>query len=718
MPDLPPVAPRRPHRRVHHGDTFDDPYAWMRDTEDPEFLAYLAAENAWTAASTAHLAGLRQEVFDDISTRTRQTDLSVPEFARHPGLGEFWYYSRTTEGLDYPSIHRCPAAGRDAVPDPRTGAPDGEELLLDVQALAADSDFFALGCFEVSPDGRIAAYSVDTTGDERYRLRFADLRTGALLADEVAEVASGGCWAGDGAFCYLTVDDAWRPHRVWRHRMGSSGPDELLHEEPDQRFWLGVDCSRDHRWVIVGAASKTTTEVWMLDTTEPAARLRSVAGRRDGVEYDVEVAADRLFVVHNLDAPDFALAEAPLGATSPAQWRELRPGEPGVRLLGVTAYDRVLVLGLRRDGLQGVALRYRDAAGDAGPEVPLDFGEQLSHVESDDGDEADTDRIRLHHQSMVTPDEVLEFSLVDGSRRLLRKRPVLDHPVHGPYRAEDYVQRREWATAPDGTRVPISLVYRADTPIDGTAGCLLYGYGAYELTVPPTFSIARLSLLDRGYVYAVAHVRGGGELGRAWYDGGKLAAKENSFTDFVACARHLVAAGYTTVERLAAEGGSAGGLLVGAAVNLAPDAFAAVHAAVPFVDALTTTLDPDLPLTVSEWEEWGDPLHDPEAYARMRAYSPYENVRRTGYPAILVTANLHDTRVEVTEPAKWVARLRHDSGSSRPVLLRTELSGGHGGASGRYQAWRDAAFELAWLIDATTPVPATDPGSARVRGRL
>ncbi len=705
MPQLPPVAPRRPSLRVHHGDTFEDPYAWMRDKTDPEFLAYLEAENAWTEAATAPQAALREQIFTDISVRTKQTDLSVPEFARHAGLGEFWYYARTTEGLDYPSLHRCPATGRDSLPDPAAGVPDGEELLLDAQALAAGTEFFALGCFEVSPDGRLAAWSVDTTGDERYRLRFKDLLTGEVLPDEIAEVAAGGCWAGNGAFCYLTVDDAWRPDRVWRHRLGDQAPDDLLYTETDERFWLGVDSSRDHRWLLVAAASKTTTEVWLLDTTDPDAALRSVAPRRDGVEYDVDVANDRLFIVHNDGAPDFALAEAPLDATSPEQWRELRPGEPGVRLLGVTAYDRAVVVSLRREGLQEVALRYRDAAGDPGPEAPIAFDEPLHHVDADDGDEPDTDRIRLHYQSMVTPDQVLEYSLTDGGRKLLRQRPVLDHPERGPYRPEDYVQRREWATAPDGTRVPISLVYRADTPLDGTAGCLLYGYGAYEITVPPSFSIARLSLLDRGYIYAVAHVRGGGELGRAWYDDGKLAAKEHTFTDFVACARHLVASGYTTVERLAAEGGSAGGLLVGAAVNLAPDAFGAVHAAVPFVDALTTVLNPDLPLTISEWEEWGDPLHDSAAYARMRGYSPYENVRRAEYPALLVTASLNDTRVEVTEPAKWVARLRHDSGSSRPILLKTELTAGHGGASGRYHAWRDAAFELAWLIDATTPRP-------------
>ncbi len=702
-PLQPPVAPRRSELRVHHGDVFDDPYAWMRDKEDPEFLAYLAAENAWTEAVTAPLAELREGIFADISARTKQTDLSVPEFARHPGLGEFWYYARTTEGLDYPSLHRCPADGRDSLPDPSRGTPPGEELLLDVQALAEGQEYFALGCFEVSPNGRFVAYSVDVAGDERYRLQFMDLATGELLADSVAEVAAGGCWAGDTAFCYLSLDDVWRPDRLWRHRLGDTAPDELLHTETDERFWLGVDTSRDHRWVELVAASKTSTEVWLLDAADATSRLRSIAPRRDDVEYDVEIANDRLFIVHNDGAPDFALAEAPLEATSWTQWRTLRPGRAGVRLLGVTAYDRVLVLSERRDGLQEVTLRYRDAAGELGPEQPIEFDEPLHHVDADDGDEADTDRIRLHYQSMVTPDQVIEYSLIDGTRTLLKQRPVLDHPRFGPYRPNDYVQRREWATAPDGARVPISVVYRADTPVDGTAGCLLYGYGAYEISTPPTFSVARLSLLDRGYVYAIAHVRGGGELGRAWYLDGKLEAKENTFTDFLACANHLLTHGYASPDRLAAEGGSAGGLLLGAALNLAPQAFAAVHAAVPFVDALTTILQPDLPLTVSEWEEWGDPLHDPQAYARMRAYSPYENVRPARYPAILVTTSLNDTRVEVTEPAKWVARLRHDSGSDRPILLRTELVAGHGGASGRYSAWRDTAFELAWLIDATTP---------------
>ncbi|MDQ7991884.1 MAG: prolyl oligopeptidase family serine peptidase, partial [Propionicimonas sp.] len=407
------------------------------------------------------------------------------------------------------------------------------------------------------------------------------------------------------------------------------------------------------------------------------------------------------YLVHNDGAPDFALARAPLAAGSPEEWEPVWPGEPGVRLLDVSAYDRALVVSLRREALVRVVVHPLDPDGTIGPGREIDFGEVLYQVDADGSEDADTDRIRLSYQSLVTPDQVLDYLLETGELRVLKQRPVLDHPVSGPYRAADYVQQREWATAPDGTRIPLSIVRRADTPLDGTAGCVLVGYGAYEISYPYQFSIPRLSLLDRGYVIAIAHVRGGGELGRAWYEAGRLAHKENTFTDFVACARHLVAAGFTRTDRLAATGGSAGGLLIGAAINLAPDAFAAVNAQVPFVDALNTVLDPELPLTVTEWEEWGDPLHDAEAYHRMKGYSPYENVRRQDYPAILVTASLNDTRVEITEPAKWVARLRHDAGLADSLLLKTEMVAGHGGVSGRYAVWRDIAFEFAWLLSRT-----------------
>jgi len=696
-----PVAPRRPFTRVVHGDAVQDPYAWMKDKSDPALVAYLEAENAYTEAHTRNQAGLRQEIYDDIDARTLQTDLSVPEFVRHTDGRCFWYYARTTQGLSYASYHRAPASNRDDLPDPES-VPEGEELLVDCNALAAGTDFFALGTMLVSPGGDLLAYSTDTVGDERYDARFLDLRTGELLPDELTGIGAGGCWGGDASFCYLTLDAAWRPDAAHRHILGAKA-DIVLHREPDERFWMELGASRDYRWVVIALGSKTSSETWLVDANDHAALPRVVTPRRPGVEYDIEVAADRLYIVHNDGAPDFALARAPLAASSAADWEPVWPGTPGVRLLDVSAYERALVVSLRREALVRIVVHPLGADGSIGEGKEIDFGEVLYQVDADGSEDADTDRIRLSYQSLVSPDQVIDYLLDTGELRVLKQRPVLDHPTLGPYRPVDYVQQRDWAIAEDGTRIPLSLVRRADTPLDGTAGCILIGYGAYEVSYPYQFSIPRLSLLDRGYIVAIAHVRGGGELGRAWYEGGRLANKQNTFTDFVACARHLVASGFTTRERLAALGGSAGGLLIGAAINLAPDAFAAVAAQVPFVDALNTVLDPGLPLTVTEWEEWGDPVHDPDAYHRMKAYSPYENVAAKPYPAILVTASLNDTRVEVAEPAKWVARLRHDAGLAGRLLLKTEMVAGHGGVSGRYAVWRDIALEFAWLLDQTAP---------------
>ena len=699
-----PTAPRRDETRVVHGDAFADPYAWMRDTDDPDLLAYLEAENEHTRARTAGLADLTEAIFDDICARTKQTDVSVPAFERHTDGRTFWYYTRTTEGLDYPRVCRRPAINRDELPLPDDGA---EEVLIDVEAAAHGHPFFALGACDVSPDGRTLAYSFDTEGDERYTLRFIDLATRAQLGADIEDVAAGGAWCGSGAYCYLRPDDAWRPDRVFRHVLGTQADEDvLLLSEPDERFWLGVDESRDHRHVIIAAGSKTTSELWLLPADDPDARPRSVAGRRDGVEYDVELHGDDCFLVHNDGALDFALARAPLDwsepeLAGPGRWATLWPGRPGVRLLGLSAYDRVLVASYRIEGMDRVALAPRLSDGTFGEPAPIEMDSPLFELTTDGGEDADTDRIRLSYESLVSPLQVFDYRLDTGERTLLRERPVLDHPTWGPYRPADYVQERLWAIAPDGTRVPLSVVRRADVPLDGTAGCVLYGYGAYEVSLTPSFSIARLSLLDRGYLVAIAHVRGGGELGRAWYEDGKLDHKRNTFTDFIACARHLVEVGYTSVERLAIEGGSAGGLLIGAVLNLAPEAFGAAHAAVPFVDPLTTILDPSLPLTVTEWEEWGDPVHDEAAYRYLRGYSPYENLREGGYPALLVTTSANDTRVQVTEPAKWVAALRHQTGSAAEILLKTELDAGHGGVSGRYAGWRDDAFEIAWMIDRT-----------------
>ena len=701
----PPRAQARPTVRSHHGDDFVDDFAWMSDKQSEQFLAHLAAENAYTAARTAHLSSLREELYNDISSRTRQTDLSVPTFVRHTDGSAWWYYSRSVEGLDY-SIHcRLPATSADRIPEVTT-PPPGEQVVLDENELAQGQSFFALGLCDVSPDGRRLAWSEDLRGDERYRLRVIDLAGRTPLPAPELPVAGGGCWCGDDRLIYLTVDDAWRPDQVWLHTLRSSPQmpatgDTLLLHEPDERFWLGVEESRDRSRVLIASESKQTCEYRLLEVADPDATARLVAPRREGLEYSVEVGTDALSVVHNAGAPEFALASAPFDAASPADWTPLVPERAGVRLIGVSAYADYLVLSSHANALPLIEVLTRTASGGWSAPVPIPFDEPLYSAAALSADDPHTDRIRLVHESLVTPRRLDELRLDTGERRTLKQSEVLDHPVHGRYNPGAFVQRREWATAPDGTRVPLSIVHRADLVLDGSAPALLYGYGAYEAAMMPWFSIPRLSLLDRGFVWAIAHVRGGGELGRSWYEQGRLLAKPNTFTDFVACARHLTQGGWTSPDRLAAQGGSAGGLTVGAAVNLAPDAFRAVHADVPFVDALTTMLNPELPLTVTEWEEWGDPLHDAQAYRCMKAYAPYENVRPGRYPSVLATTSLNDTRVEVTEPAKWVAQLRRivEGDTDRPILLRTEMVAGHGGVSGRYQAWRDLAFELAWIID-------------------
>lgn len=696
-----PDAPQRPFTRVVHDDTVEDAYHWMADKADPELLAYLEAENAWTAAHTGHLAPLADELYEDIKARTKQTDMSVPLHVTHTDGSSFWYYGRTKEGDDYGRTCRLPATNRDDIPDVTEASPE-EQVLLDIQALAQGHDYFALGLAQVSPNGRRLAYSVDTRGDERYDLYVVDLATGETIDGPITGVGGGGVWAGDDWIFYLRVDAAWRPHEVWRHRLGDeTDADALVFTEPDQRFWVGLDTSRDLQWVLVDLGSKTTTETHLLRADDPTGPLTVVQPRRPGLEYSVEMAPDALWILHNDGAPQFQLSRAPIDTPGIEHWTTVIEERPETRLTGVSVYERAVVVDHRTNALAGVTVIPREADGTLGVLTELTFDEALYDVGSEDAPDFDTDRIRLGYESMVSPPSLWEYHLESGARRLLKQTPVLDHPTRGAYDATAYVSERLWATADDGTRVPISLVRHRDTPADGTAPGLLYGYGAYEAPTMPYFATSRISLLDRGFVFAIAHVRGGGELGRPWYDGGKELAKPNTFSDFVACGRVLVDEGYVAPDRLLAEGGSAGGLLIGAAVNLAPELFRAVHAAVPFVDPLTTILNPDLPLTVMEWEEWGNPVDDPAVYACMKAYSPYENIRATQYPAILATTSLNDTRVEVTEPAKWVARLRDlaTNGEDRPILLKTEMVAGHGGVSGRYKAWRERAFQLAWLVD-------------------
>ena len=695
----PPAAKRIPTERTHHGDTFVDEYAWLADKENPDTIALLEAENAYTEAMTAGQAGLRETIFGEIKGRTKETDLSVPTRKRG-----WWYYARTVAGQQY-AVHCRRAVRSDDERPPMTpdGSPlDGEEILLDGNELAGDKPYFSLGEFSISPDGTKLAYSTDYAGDERYTMRVRDLVSGEIAADEIPDTYYGSAWSRDGsALFYVTVDDAWRPYRIWRHLIGTPvAQDTMVFEEADERFFAGVWLTRSERYLVISTSSKLTSEDWLLDAGDPTGEFRVVVPRRQGIEYSVDhqVSADgseRLLILHNDGAENFELATATL--EHPAAWTPLVPHRADTRLMDVGAFRDHLVLHYRKDGLTGLRILRAD-----GTDHEVAFGEPVYTVMPGANPEYDSRQFRLGFVSLVTPDSVYDCDTVTGELTLLRQRPVLELPGRGPYRSEEYEQHREWATAPDGTRIPISIVCRKGRPADGSAPFLLYGYGSYEISMDPSFSIPRLSLLDRGFGYAIAHIRGGGELGRHWYDDGKILNKVNSFTDFVASARHLSAAGWTSPGRLVARGGSAGGLLVGAAVNLAPAAFGGIAAQVPFVDALTSILDPSLPLTVTEWEEWGDPLHDPAVYAYMKSYSPYENVAAGAtYPPILAITSLNDTRVLYTEPAKWIAKLQATA-SGGPFLLKTEMIAGHGGRSGRYDAWHEEAMVLAWIVDTAT----------------
>lgn len=687
----PPVAKRVPTTRTHHGDTVVDHYAWLKDLEDPDTIAYLEAENAYADAATAHTKDLQDAIFEEIKARTLETDLSVPV-----QRGGWWYYTRTLEGKQYP-VH-CRSTEEPALPaDPASLLPEipGEQILLDQNEVAGASPYFALGAFDVSPDGNLLAFSTDFDGSEKFTLQVLDLRTGELLADEIPQTYYGTAWSADGTrLFYTTVDEAMRPYQVWRHRLGTPATDDVLVlQEDDERFYAGVALTRSQRYVVIDLHSTVTSEVHVLPADQPDGDFHVVEPRRQGVEYSLDHAGEWFFVVHNDGAPDFELVKAPTAAPGRQAWTPVIPQETGVRIVDVDAFASHLVVTIRRGGSPGLhVLPLYDGQAQHG--FDIEFDEDARSVDLGGNPEFDTSLVRFRYTSLTTPASVYDYDVAARSATLRKRQPVL-----GGFDPGDYESTRTWATADDGTQVPISVVKRRDTPRDGSAPCVLYGYGSYEACMDPWFSIPRLSLLDRGFVFAIAHVRGGGEMGRSWYEDGKLLAKRNTFTDFVACAKHLVAQGWTDHRRLAARGGSAGGLLVGAVVNLAPEAFAAAVGEVPFVDALNTILDPSLPLTVLEWEEWGNPLESAEVYHYMRSYTPYENVRSEAYPAILATAGINDPRVGYHEPAKWVARLRRETHGDRPIVLRTEMGAGHGGPSGRYDAWREQAFISAFIVD-------------------
>ncbi len=700
-PEYPEVK-RVPTTRVHHGQTFVDDFEWLRDADDPEVIAYLDAQNALTDALTADLAPLAAEIFGEIKARTKETDMSVPV-----RRGGYWSFVRTAEGQEYSRRCRVPIAAPDDWTPPTVSADTplpGEQVLLDGNIEAQGHDFYSLGALAVSEDGTRLAYGADVTGDERYTLQIRDIATGEHIGGELTGLAPGAVWSRDGRYVfYQRVDDAWRPHEVWRHEVGTDGTgDVLVLTEPDERFWVTIGSTRSRRYIVAHIGSKDTAEVRVLDADDPTGEFRTVSPRREGVDYHVEHVVigdeDRFLVLHNDGAVNFELASAPVD--DPSALTTLVPHRPDVRLEDVDAFAGHVVLGYREGGLPRLAVAQMAPAESStedtapsgaglGPFVPVEFDEELFSVGLGKNPDFSAPRLRVVYESFVTPPRLLEIDVATGERTLLKATEVL-----GDYDPAEYVASRDWAVAADGTRVPVSIVRRRDTALP--APTLLYGYGSYETSLDPGFSVSRLSLLDRGVVFAIAHVRGGGELGRTWYEQGRLAAKPNTFTDFVTVARRLKEAG--VAGPIVGSGGSAGGLLIGAVANLAPELFAGLQAVVPFVDPLTSMLDPSLPLTVVEWEEWGNPLADSAAYDVMAGYAPYENVTERAYPPIIALASLHDTRVMFTEAAKWVAQLQRSTTSDAPVLLKTEMKAGHGGVSGRYASWREIAFEHAWVL--------------------
>lgn len=698
----PPIAKQEALIREFHGRSFVDEYEWMRNKESQDTLDHLNAENTYTEAKTAHLKQLTENVFEEIKSRVKQTDMSVPSRA-----GDYWYYGRSEEGKEYGFSCRIPVSeGQDPWEPPvipEEGKPEGEQILLDNNALAEGHDYFALGAASVTKSGRFLAYSTDTEGDERFELFIKDLETGKLLDDHLTDIFYGATWAGEDYIFYQKVDDAWRPDTVWRHKVGTAQSDDVcVFTEADERFRVGVGSTRSEKYIIIAVGSPLTSEYWVLDMDNPEGEFEVLWERETGVEYDIDHVVrggkDQWLVTHNAHGPNFEVSWVDANANPLPGIRDLDilvPHNDDVRIEGVDTYRDFATLSYRRGGIPRVAVMQLvdDHFGDF---EEINFDEEIYSAGSAGNPEWDAPVIRLSYTSYTQPAQLFQYRIATGERTLLKEQEV-----PGGYNADEYEAYREWAIAKDGTQIPVSIVKRKDLATDSPRPALLYGYGSYEASMDPGFSVSRLSLLDRGMLYVVAHVRGGGEMGRLWYDEGKLMAKKNTFTDFIDVADHLINNQLTSPEVLVAEGGSAGGLLVGAVANMAPDRFKGIQAVVPFVDPLTSILKPELPLTVGEWEEWGDPYHDPEVYDYMATYAPYENVAAQDYPDILAVTSLNDTRVLYVEPAKWIAKLRQVA-TGGEFLLKTEMAAGHGGVSGRYARWHQTAFEYAWTINKAT----------------
>jgi oligopeptidase B len=669
-----PVAKVVPHPVTIHGDTRIDNYFWLRDRNDPDTIRYLEAENQYTEAVMKHREPLQATLYTEILGRIKQTDLSVPV-----KRDEYFYYTRTEEGKQYPI--QCRKKG---------SLEAEEEILLDGNVLAEGKPYFRMGNFAPSPNHRLLAYSVDVVGDETYTIRVKDLSTGELLPDEIPNTYYSLEWGRDNAtFFYTVLDSTKRPFKVFRHVL-SRKEDELVYHEPDERFTVELSKTSSREFILINIGSPVTSEVRYVSADRPAAEFQVLLPRIQDTEYDVTHHGDSFFIRTNDGAKTFRVVEAPVSDPSKPNWKEVIPARPEVTVEGVTAFQNYFVAEARDQGL--TTIRIQDF--NSGDTHYVQFPEPVYTAHLEGNAEFNTKLLRYRYTSLVTPSSVFDYDMETRVAQLKKQQEVL-----GGYDASKYQSERLYATAPDGLKVPISIVYRKELARDGRAPMLLYGYGSYGISIDPTFSSDRLSLLDRGLAFAIAHIRGGADLGKLWHEDGRMLKKKNTFTDFIACTEHLIAERLTSADRLAIMGGSAGGLLMGAVVNMRPDLFAVVLALVPFVDALNTGLDATLPLTVGEYEEFGNPNLKP-FYDNSKSYAPYENVKAQDYPTMLVTAGLNDPRVSYWEPAKWVAKLRAMKTDHNVLLLKTNMGSGHFGASGRYEYIKETALHYAFVLNA------------------
>ncbi len=687
----PPTVAKKPMSDTRHGITRTDDYAWLRadnwqqmfkDTSilDAEIRGYLEAENAHMDAAMADTKALQKTLFDEMKGRIKEDDSSIPMKD-----GPFAYGSAFVTGGEQPRYFRIPRDG-----DPKDEAL--RDLLLDGDKEAEGKDYFRLSGIDHTTDHSFGIWGYDDKGSEYFTLRIRDLATKQDLGDVLENTAGGGVWAPDGkSFFYTLQDENHRPSKVFHHIVGTpQADDRLVYEETDPGFFMGVGGSLLDDYIYIDIHDHETSEYRLLSTKDLTAEPQLVAEREEGIEYAMTEGGDVFYILTNAGgAKDFKIVEAPVSAPGKANWKEVVAHEPGRLILSHMAFARHLVWLERREGLPVIMIRDRKT----GEEHSIAFAEEAYSLGLSGSAEYDTDVIRFSYSSMTTPSQLFDYNMATRERTLLKTQEVPSG--HNP---DDYVTRRVFAKAHDGVDVPVTLLYRRDTKLDGSAPCLLYGYGAYGITIPAGFNTNCLSLADRGFVYAIAHIRGGKDKGFSWYEDGKMEKKANTFKDFIAAADHLVTEKYTSYDNIIAEGGSAGGMLMGAIANMAPEKFAGIIAAVPFVDVLNTMLDDTLPLTPPEWPEWGNPIESAEQYNWIAAYSPYDNVGAKAYPPILALSGLTDPRVTYWEPTKWIAKLREHAPDAGPFLLKTNMAAGHGGKSGRFQRLEEIAFEYAFAI--------------------